>query len=64
MGLDDKIKNKAQESTGKAKEWVGDKTDNERLEAEGAEDRTKANMRQAGEHVKDTVQDATDAFKR
>lgn len=53
MGLDDKIKNAAQEATGKAKEAVGDATDNERLEAEGHADRTEANLKQAGENVKD-----------
>ncbi|MFH8251957.1 CsbD family protein [Microbacterium sp. B2969] len=53
MGLDDKIKNTAQDIGGKAKEAVGDATDNERLEAEGQADQTKANLKQAGENVKD-----------
>lgn len=53
MGLDDKIKNAAQEATGKVKEGVGDATDNERLQAEGQADQTKANLKQAGENVKD-----------
>ena len=35
MGLDDKIKNTAEDLTGKAKEAAGKHTDNERLEAEG-----------------------------
>ncbi|MDP2234201.1 MAG: CsbD family protein, partial [Actinomycetota bacterium] len=35
MGFDDKIKNTAEEVAGKVKEWVGDKTDDEQLEAEG-----------------------------
>ncbi len=53
MGLDDKIKNAAEDLTGKAKEGVGKATDNERLEAEGQGDQTKANLKQAGENVKD-----------
>ncbi|WJL94634.1 CsbD family protein [Microbacterium sp. ET2] len=53
MGLDDKIKNAAEEATGKAKEAFGKTTDNERLEAEGKGDQSKANVKQAGENVKD-----------
>lgn len=53
MGFDDKVKNTAEEAVGKAKETVGDATDNERLEAEGKNDQTKANLKQAGEKVKD-----------
>ena len=34
MGLGDKISNKAQETTGKAKEGIGNATDNDRLRAE------------------------------
>lgn len=57
MGLDDKIKNAAQDVAGKAKEAVGKSTDDERLEAEGRSDQTKADLKKAGENVKD-------AFKR
>ncbi|MCC6495581.1 MAG: CsbD family protein [Propionibacteriaceae bacterium] len=53
MGIDDKIKNAAQEAKGKIKEGVGDMTDNERLEAEGKADQAAANVKQAGEDVKD-----------
>ncbi len=53
MGLDDKIKNTAQDLTGKGKEAAGKATDNERLEAEGHTDQTEANVKQAGENVKD-----------
>ncbi|WP_188756635.1 CsbD family protein [Microbacterium album] len=53
MGLDDKIKNAAQDVAGKAKEATGKGTDNERLEAEGQTDQTKANLKNAGENVKD-----------
>ncbi|MDH6179861.1 uncharacterized protein YjbJ (UPF0337 family) [Microbacteriaceae bacterium SG_E_30_P1] len=53
MGADDKIKNTAQDLSGKAKEAVGKATDNDRLEAEGRADRAEANLKQAGENVKD-----------
>lgn len=53
MGLDDKIKNAAQDAAGHAKEAVGKGTDDENLEREGQADQTKANLKQAGENVKD-----------
>ncbi|WP_167045623.1 CsbD family protein [Salinibacterium sp. ZJ454] len=53
MGLDDKAKNAAEKATGKMKEAVGDATDNPDMEAEGKADQTKANLKQAGENVKD-----------
>jgi uncharacterized protein YjbJ (UPF0337 family) len=64
MGWDDKVGNKAEEASGKVKESVGDATDNERLEAEGKADQSEAKMKQAGEHVKDALDDATDAAKK
>jgi uncharacterized protein YjbJ (UPF0337 family) len=53
MAFDDKVDNKAEELGGKAKEALGDATDNERLEAEGRTEQTKANLKQAGDKVKD-----------
>lgn len=53
MGLDDKIKNAAEDVSGKAKEATGKATDNERLEAEGKGDQTRASLKKAGEDVKD-----------
>jgi uncharacterized protein YjbJ (UPF0337 family) len=53
MGIDDKIKNAAEDVTGKAKEKIGDAKDDPNLEAEGKTDQTKANLKQAGEKVKD-----------
>lgn len=53
MGLDDKIGNKGDEMKGKAKEATGKATDDEQLEAEGKGDQTGANLKQAGEKVKD-----------
>ncbi|MDQ0635689.1 uncharacterized protein YjbJ (UPF0337 family) [Arthrobacter pascens] len=53
MGLDDKIENTSEKLGGKAKEAAGEATDDERLEAEGKMDQTKADLKQAGEKVKD-----------
>jgi uncharacterized protein YjbJ (UPF0337 family) len=53
MGLDDKIGNKAQEAEGKAKQGVGEATDDENLQAEGKADERSANLKQAGEKIKD-----------
>ncbi|HLZ38333.1 MAG TPA: CsbD family protein [Mycobacteriales bacterium] len=49
----DKIKNKAQELSGQAKDAAGEATGDERLQAEGQADETKGNLKQAGEKVKD-----------
>jgi uncharacterized protein YjbJ (UPF0337 family) len=53
MGLDDKISNAAEKVTGKAKEAAGRASDDERLEAEGRGDQSKADLKDAGEKVKD-----------
>jgi uncharacterized protein YjbJ (UPF0337 family) len=53
MSLGDKIKNKVEELTGQAKEATGKATGNEELQAEGRADRTEADLKQAGESVKD-----------
>ncbi len=53
MGLDDKIDNASEKAAGKLKEGAGRATDDERLEAEGRADQTGANLKQAGEKVKD-----------
>ena len=58
MGLDDKIKNAAEEAGGHIKEGLGKVTDNPDLEAEGKVDQADANVRQAGENVKDAARDA------
>ena len=63
MSLTDKAKNQAEEAKGKVKEWVGDKTDDRDLEAEGAGDQVSANTKQAGEHVKDAAGDVADNFR-
>ncbi len=53
MGLDDKIDNASEKAAGKLKEGAGRATDDERLEAEGRADQTGANLKQAGEKIKD-----------
>ncbi|MCT9002537.1 CsbD family protein [Microbacterium memoriense] len=53
MGFDDKIKNTAEDLGGKAKEAAGKVSGNERLEAEGQTDQAKADLKKAGENVKD-----------
>jgi uncharacterized protein YjbJ (UPF0337 family) len=57
MGLDDKVRNEAEDLSGKAKEHYGRATDDEQLEAEGQGDQVKANLKQAGEKVKDAFSD-------
>ena len=53
MGVGDKIDNMKDDLTGKGKEAAGKATDDERLEAEGRVDQSKADLNQAGEKVKD-----------
>jgi uncharacterized protein YjbJ (UPF0337 family) len=53
MGADDKARNLGQDAAGKAKEAAGKLTDDERLEAEGKADQFGADIKQAGEKVKD-----------
>ncbi|GAA1923732.1 CsbD family protein [Nocardioides hwasunensis] len=53
MGLADKAKNAAEDLKGKAKEVVGDVTDNDSLKAEGKADQTKSDVKSAGEDIKD-----------
>ncbi|WP_286930877.1 MULTISPECIES: CsbD family protein [Aeromicrobium] len=53
MGLDDKLKNTAEDLKGKGKEATGKATDDEKLEAEGKGDQAKSDIKQAGENVKD-----------
>lgn len=55
--MEDKFEHKAEELAGRAKEKLGQATDDEGLEAEGTAEASKANLKQAGDKVKD-------AFKR
>ncbi len=56
MSGQDKAKNKTEEVAGKVKEEFGDATDNTDLEAEGKVDQAKADLKQAGEKIKDAVE--------
>ena len=55
MGLDDKIKNAAQDIAGKAKEAFGNATDDDSKVAEGKKDQASASVKQTGEDVKDVL---------
>lgn len=53
MGLDDKFDNKTDDLKGKAKETAGKASDDEQMEAEGKGDQMGADLKQAGEKIKD-----------
>jgi uncharacterized protein YjbJ (UPF0337 family) len=57
MGNENKAENKAEELGGKAKEAVGNATGDEALERQGERDQSKANLKQAGEKVKDAFKE-------
>ena len=58
MATDDKLRNQGEELKGKTKETIGRATDDQELEAAGQADQAKANLKQAGEKVKDAIKDA------
>lgn len=64
MSAGDDIKNNAEKLAGKVKEGIGKATDNEKLEAEGQADQTKASVKQAGENVKDAARNAGESLRR
>ena len=53
MDNKDKLENAAEAAKGKVKEATGDATDNRDLQAEGQAEKSKADLKQAGEKVKD-----------
>ncbi|SFR69703.1 CsbD-like [Agromyces sp. CF514] len=53
MGIDDRIKNTAEDLGGKAKEAYGKATGDDEKVAEGKADQAKADLKNAGEDVKD-----------
>ncbi len=55
MGMDDKARNAAESAKGKAKEAIGDATDNRDLENKGRAEQSEADVKQAGEKIKDAV---------
>ncbi len=54
MSAGDKIGNAAEDAKGKIKEGAGKATGNDKLEAEGKADQVKADLKKAGENIKDT----------
>ena len=60
MGIDDKLKNAAQDAAGKAKEAAGRLTDNKRLETEGKVDQASAEVKKHAEKAKDAVTERLD----
>jgi uncharacterized protein YjbJ (UPF0337 family) len=55
MAKSDKVKNAKQLAKGKLKEAAGKATANDNLRAEGKNDQSVANLKQAGEKVKDAL---------
>jgi uncharacterized protein YjbJ (UPF0337 family) len=53
MSAEDKIENKVEELRGRGKEPVGRATNDPELEAEGKAERTRSNIKQVGEKIKD-----------
>jgi uncharacterized protein YjbJ (UPF0337 family) len=53
MSTQDKAKNAAEKATGKIKEHLGEAAGDKSLEAEGQNDQAKADLKGAGEKVKD-----------
>jgi uncharacterized protein YjbJ (UPF0337 family) len=53
VGTDDKMNNKADEVIGKVKDRVGGATGDRDLQAEGQAQKSKGNLKQAGEKIKD-----------
>jgi len=58
MSFMNKMRNMFRIGKGSAKQQAGRTTDDPRLEAEGDVDRIDGQLRQAGEHVKDSAHDA------
>ncbi|HEY7042122.1 MAG TPA: CsbD family protein [Nocardioidaceae bacterium] len=53
MATDDKFENKAEEVKGQVKEKTGQVKGDDKMRAEGKAEQSKANLKQAGENVKD-----------
>jgi uncharacterized protein YjbJ (UPF0337 family) len=61
MGLMDKAKNNTEKAGGEIKEKLGKHSDDQELAREGREDKVKADLKNAGEHLKDAAHKAKDA---
>ncbi|MEJ8281093.1 CsbD family protein [Pseudonocardia spirodelae] len=62
MSFTDKIKNKAENALGVAKEKTGQATGDRELQAEGKADQSKASLKDAGEKLKDAAANVKDAL--
>jgi uncharacterized protein YjbJ (UPF0337 family) len=56
MGAGDKVKHGVDDLAGKAKEAAGKLTDDEKTEAEGKADQSRADLKKAGDKVKDAFE--------
>ncbi|MTD53899.1 CsbD family protein [Amycolatopsis pithecellobii] len=56
--MSDKFENKAEELKGRAKEGLGEATDNDEWKTEGRAEQGKSELKQAAEKVKDAAKDA------
>jgi uncharacterized protein YjbJ (UPF0337 family) len=63
MGADDRIENKTQDLTGRAKEAAGDLTNNDSLKSEGSADQGKAKAKDKIDDVADKAGDLKDKAK-
>jgi uncharacterized protein YjbJ (UPF0337 family) len=55
MSAEDKVQNMGEKAKGEIKKVAGEMTDDDRLKAEGEMDKTKADLKQSGEKLKDAV---------
>jgi uncharacterized protein YjbJ (UPF0337 family) len=62
--MGDRLTTQAQEMKGKAKEAIGEATDDEGLEARGKADQVKAASKRAGTEVKNAARKAKDTLSR
>lgn len=58
MGFTDDIKNGFEEAVGKAKEFIGEKTNNESLEFDGKKEQAEAGVKDKVSDVKDGAKEA------
>jgi len=66
-GVEDRTEGTMDKAKGKAKEAVGDMTDNERLEREGKRDQAEGTAEKAKGHLKDaadTVRDGVEDLRK
>jgi uncharacterized protein YjbJ (UPF0337 family) len=62
VSFTDKVKNKAENAVGVAKEKTGAATGDRELQAEGKAEQSKASLKDAGEKLKDAAGNVKDAF--